>query len=680
MAFGYTAKPTNVIVDYKCANDVRIKWSGNGNAAGTVFRVTMGTTYTSVTNTISNFVTSGSAVNGNLITWNDYTLTITQLQALLNVNNGSTVYVQIKAHNNSTSCTSDPSTTTNFIVYNSPFRTSISFNTICSGEGVYVNSFNYDACIEKCSLEVVNLNNPSEFWIGQEENVLAFANRLNAPFNSNLPFGENYTNGSIQNYINQTRPSFSQNPFYYGYNGVNNVSVGNLFKSFKGVQGSYRVRFIYKIIGGGYSFVDYIITVNSPSYTVTLKRDDGSFRPSDQYDVPEIQGYNSKTIRIYSNRKKLSAFINPFYPTTQYAQNCVHSIAIDFSNTLAGFPAYGTLFGSNPINGGTLNSADLAAFLGSGLDLDNYSAVWGAQNMAFIRITYTSADLGRGTFSAIYNFDASNRTRANYIKSNIAYETEKNIGYNNFMLEHDLTSFYTYDHNNHFYYSGSNILIPDNNSTVVSNSSFYGFSGGTPSPTNFQWDNVSLDPSHRGPEYDNQWDKVNLFVSPMSQSMTICDAVNISNVGNPCTLSTVLNIVNPVYNSNPNPIGNYVNAGTRQFQNLLMDQGSVDGGSDNEFILQQTNSNNAYCVNTYGNGWRLPTATEIGKENDLPFMFTITNPAYFENSTGFIWTSNFWNNNTSNWDALGSAGGVNLNLNNTYLTQSNYVRCVYSHQ
>ncbi len=127
-------------------------------------------------------------------------------------------------------------------------------------------------------------------------------------------------------------------------------------------------------------------------------------------------------------------------------------------------------------------------------------------------------------------------------------------------------------------------------------------------------------------------------------------------------------------------MGNFVNPGNYIIDNLIMDQGTVDFGSDNEFIIQQSASNNSYCVNKYGIGWRLPTATEIGKEDDFPVMTITTNPAYFENSTGNIWTSNLWNNNNSWWEANGGTGNTQISLNNSYYSANNFVRCVYKPQ
>ena len=672
ISFGYTAKPTNVQLVNKCANDITLKWTGNGNASGTVYLVTIGTSYDVVSNTISNFVTSGPS--GSLITYNNYQMSTNQLQALFNSATASTYYVQVKAQKGL--CISDPSTIFSFPVYSTALRAPLYSNSTCFGLSIGINNLNYDLCVEKCSLEVQNLNDPNDKWIGIEESISSFITRLNNYNTTNVPFEERYPTVTIQNYINSFYSG--PTPFYHGYNGINNVSVGNLFKSFKGVSGSYRIRFVYKLTDGTYHNYDNTITITSPFYPVTMKTSTGNFSPSNVFNVPEVQGYTTKTIYGYANTRFLSATINPYYNYPAFPQNCIHSVIIDFSATLNGFNTISSIMSTNPVSAKILAGSDLTDFLSTGgLDLNNFYTSNGVSGANYIRITYTNNFIGKTENSAIYNF-VYRPTVLLYIRSNTAYETEKNLGFRDIVLEDNPSVVYTYDHNNHFYSNGSHVLIPDNNNTTVPLGNFYGFMGGSPSPNNFQWDNQLLGFSNRGADYSPGWDKQNMFVSPLSAyTLNICEVLDVNNNGLSCNNSVLIDVSNPIYSSNFNSSGNYVGSGTYTIDNLIMDQGLVDNGSDNDYIVQQSADDNSYCVQTYGYGWRLPTATEIGKELDLPVSTFSTNPAYFENGTGNIWTSSLWQNNTSWWETLGTSANVNISINSAYYSTSNYVRCVY---
>lgn len=675
ISFGYTAQPTNVQLVNKCANDITLKWTGNGNASGTVYFVTIGTSYDPASNTISNYVTSGP--NGNLITYNNYQMSTNQFQALFNTSTASTYYVQVKAQKGS-NCISSPSNIFSFPVYSTALRAPLYSNSTCFGLSIGINNLNYDLCVEKCSLEVQNLNDPSDKWIGIEESISSFITRLNNFNTTYVPFEEQYPTVTIQNYINSFRTSNGPNPFYQGYNGINNVSVGNLFKSFKGVSGSYRIRFVYKLTDGTYHNYDNTITITSPFYPVTMKTSTGNFSPSNVFNVPEVQGYTTKTIYGYANTRFLSATINPYYNYPTFPQNCIHSVIIDFSATLNGFNTISSIMSSNPVSAKILAGSDLTDFLSTGgLDLNNFYTSNGVSGANYIRITYTNNFIGKTENSAIYNF-VYRPTALLYIRSNTAYETEKNLGFRDIVLEDDPTVVYTYDHNNHFYSNGTHVLIPDNINTTVPLGNFYGFMNGSPSSSNFQWDANLLDFSNRGSEYSPGWDKQNMFVSPFSiMPMNICEVLDVNNNGLSCTNSTLIDITNTVYSSNFNSSGNYVGTGTYTIDNLIMDQGLVDNGSDNDYIVQQSADDNSYCVQTYGYGWRLPTATEIGKELDLPVSTFSTNPAYYQNSTGKIWSSSLWQYNTSWWEAIGTTSNLNMLSNNSFYSTSNYVRCVY---
>ncbi len=232
------------------------------------------------------------------------------------------------------------------------------------------------------------------------------------------------------------------------------------------------------------------------------------------------------------NKKNISITANYGNPTN-VPTNCLGAVYIDFANSVSGFA---TSF-SNPLSG-----TDLSDFTGSGLDINNYAGNLGKLNSLYIRFTYMTQANSSKYLSAIYNFDAQ-QTTALYAKANTAYETEKNIGFRNVALEANPTKVYTYDHSNHFYISGTDILVPDNNSTEVSSTNFFGFSGGSPSPNNFQWDNQNLNFPMRGSFYTPEWDQINLFVSPLSATpMNICEVIDQGTMGSACNNTTTLNI------------------------------------------------------------------------------------------------------------------------------------------
>jgi hypothetical protein len=684
--FGYVAKPTNVAVTYKCGSDVSLSWTGNSGDLGTDYYITMGTSYNPNTNTISNFVNTKDALANNYTVCNNKlvpNMATSLITNILNPPNGTVIYVQVKAINIGKSCPSDPSIIYSFTINGSPLRSTSTIGTfpnnaipICFGNPITVANLSYDPdCISQLKLVVRDALNNNILYSASPESAANFINHLNT-FVSSVPLVQQYPAGSIQNYINYANST--PNPFYTGYDGNAHLnSNGYLFKpafvnSFNqynfNFPGSYRIEI--QGLDGNNNLVstwNNVYIINAPNNSILLKKDDDSYTTLDYYTAPVEQGYSFKTLTTYLNKKNISITAN-YGNSTNVPTNCLGAVYIDFANSVSSFS---TTF-SSPLSG-----TNLSNFLSGGLDLNAYASNLGKLYNTYIRFTYMTNTGSNKYVSAIYGFSAQ-FTSALYAKANIAYETEKNIGFRDIVLEVNPTKVYVYDHNNHFDYSGNHILIPDNNSTEVTNTNFFGFSGGALSSTNFQWDNQTLGFPNRGSDYTFGWDQTNLFVSPFSTIvLNICDVIDQGKVGNPCNNTTVVNIPAVVYSTNYNSTGNYVSAGNYTVDNLIMDQGLVDNGSDNEFIIQQSSSTNSYCVNKYGFGWRLPTAIEIGKEDDLPVMIFNTNPAYYENSTGNIWTSNLWNNNNSWWEAVGSNTNTQISLNNSFYSTNNYVRCVY---
>ncbi len=687
--FGYTAIPTNVALTYKCANDISISWSGNGNLNGTDYLVTIGRSYDPNSNTISNFVTSGTSP---VITYNNYQMSTNQFQALFNYSFNSTFYVQIKAVNTFNNCTSQVSNIYSFTYIPAPvYATNPTAGNngvdVCFGNPVNISNISYDAnCVNQLRLIVVDAVNGNPLFTSNYESAASFITHFNTLTTTNIPAGEQYPAGSVQNYINYCRSGGSSlNPMYEAYNGENDVNSGVIFEPFMKFspvppsQASYNFNSPGRTrieIEGRYNsgapvstWYSSIFNINSPNNYVLLKKDDGTFTNNDYFPVPTQKGYLVKQMQLFLNKKSVSIVANNNTPPS----NCIGSVYIEFANSVTGFA---TSFASG--TPAPLSGTNLSNYLSTtGLDLIAYGTALGKINNSYIRITYMTNPNSNKFVSAIYSLNAQ-PWAVYYIKSNTAYETEKQQGFRNIVLEQDPTVVYTYDHNNHFYSNGSHVLIPDNINTTVPLGNFYGFMSGSPSSSNFQWDANLLDFSNRGSEYSPGWDKQNMFVSPFSiMPMNICEVLDVNNNGLSCTNSTLIDITNTVYNSNFNSSGNYVGTGTYTIDNLIMDQGLVDNGSDNDYIVQQSADDNSYCVQTYGYGWRLPTATEIGKELDLPVSTFSTNPAYYQNSTGKIWSSSLWQNNTSWWEAIGTTSNLNMLSNNSFYSTSNYVRCVY---
>lgn len=665
MSFGYTAKPINLELVSKCANDIRIKWTGNGNASGTIYMLSIGRNYNPTTKEISNFATAGSGTNS--ITFNNHEISSTTFQTILNAP-FENYYISVKAKNGS-GCISEASEYIIVKTNEKPIR--VNYNPFLS-EGLTVNAclngsikpnLEMDACVTDLKLEVENSLDIGNKWIGNWETKTQFMNKINSTNTPASLHPYHFETGSLQRYINES----STNPislWFGGYDGFGAYgSTGNLFKVFNGYDMPYNVKFKYKINSNPASEeISNSLKIKYPNYPIRVQNQNGNLLSgNNNYPVPRIAG-STPVITFYSNYRNIS--INAENSTS----SCIAFANLEFSNS-------GTFNNSNLLNPPSYPGNVFSILRSSsGLDIIGIANGIGFSTFPiYMRISYFSGDNSTTPLSAVYliNYNPINM----YPNANIAYESESQIGHNNFVLENDLNKVYQYDPTNGFYVNNGNVLIPDFQSTLIPISDFYGFAGANSTLSLFQWDAEDLHPSLRGVNYHTTWDKINLFVSPLSETnLDLCEVLNQTNYNGLCKENTLIEIDSIVYPINT--FGNHVDSGTKTIKSLLMDIGQFDIGQDNEFIIQQSKIN-SYCSNTYGKGWRLPTSSEIGKYDDIPVANLTTNPGYYENGTGSIWTSTFWQKGNSSWDAISYPNNTDIYLNNSYYTTKNLVRCVY---
>ena len=283
---------------------------------------------------------------------------------------------------------------------------------------------------------------------------------------------------------------------------------------------------------------------------------------------------------------------------------------------------------------------------------------------------------------------------ANYASGNAAYWTERLTNYRPVTIGSDPTVF-TYDATNNVYRNTSTgkILLPtisrqgSPQPETVNDNSFYGFNGGSASNTNFQWDSQVTLSNH-------VFDVRNMFVSPLTTSgMTYCALMQTDMSS--CSSSQTNGNDNPIqypqnavfaYTSTPNGTGPYyMNNG----QDLVPSQSITNFG--NKRVSQQALTTDgfkkSYCVETYGNGWRLPTDIEVGRPNSLKDNGTpALNTGYLGTNDVQVWTTAYgcqdggttcyvyyrqtYRNNNAQHTWPWSSGQLQFNT-------ANHARCVY---
>jgi hypothetical protein len=279
----------------------------------------------------------------------------------------------------------------------------------------------------------------------------------------------------------------------------------------------------------------------------------------------------------------------------------------------------------------------------------------------------------------------------NYPTGNEAYWTEKDLGYGPVTVGGG-SVVYTYDAGTGQYKNGNTVLLPNlvasQNGGTVDATSFYGYSGGSPSDSNYQWDAQALAPENRGTGYNALFDATNMFVSPMSSASMphYCKIMQYNYPGGTCTTNSSITIDGPnstlAYSGYSPGSGTYIPYNGQEYVHA----GAIKGSSWDEYVSQQqldATPNAGYCVTTYGKGWRLPTAMEAGHYTDTYFSAGLGwDDAFKGNTTRYLWTSTrfdvynfhrmvlrsndgYWYISWQNQDLVGVDG------------EYGYVRCVY---
>lgn len=230
----------------------------------------------------------------------------------------------------------------------------------------------------------------------------------------------------------------------------------------------------------------------------------------------------------------------------------------------------------------------------------------------------------------------------------------------------------------HLYRCGQYVLIPDNtshpNGRYIDTADFRGYgNNGMPNDNLFAFDAQTL---AGGP---GMFDKKYLFVSPLSNTGMHYGAVIGQSDGNcvygSCPVEILGDEAGLAYPA--------FTPGTGTFDlwlgEELVEAGDLKGtGIVQKASQQQTaySTHNAYCVEKYGSGWRLPTDIEVGHFNDNEGTGNGFDVAYRGVANCYLWTSSLFivynvkrwpvNNITGEWENC--AG---------FLYTQNFVRCVF---
>ena len=264
----------------------------------------------------------------------------------------------------------------------------------------------------------------------------------------------------------------------------------------------------------------------------------------------------------------------------------------------------------------------------------------------------------------------------NYSCGNDAYQTEYSLGYNNVTIQNG-DSVYIFDSIYNVYRCGNFILIPDKIQTENGNytdiNTFWGFGlGGTISNNSFTWDNVSsLD--------TGTFNAVNLFVSPISDAgITYSSAMQHNSQF--CYYDSCLAIIDgPVADliyPDFQPSCDTFNIWTGE---ELIDAGDLKNTGLTQKVSQQqgkASANTSYCVNKYGDGWRLPTDMELGHFNDNEGIDNGLDSAYMTTNALYLWSSSLFKSYAVKRWAVKSTDGYWENCGG-FLYVYNFVRCVY---
>lgn len=269
------------------------------------------------------------------------------------------------------------------------------------------------------------------------------------------------------------------------------------------------------------------------------------------------------------------------------------------------------------------------------------------------------------------------KAQTNYNSGNEAYVSESNLGFNPVKIGNG-SMVYIYDTAYKIYKSGSFILIPDLTNTgdgrYIDTAVFFGYSGGGMiSDTAYNWDKKTLNFNQ------NDFDVKNMFVSPVSDiNMNYAKALQFS--------STFCNY-NDCYAIIDEPSGGLAYTGylpSCDTFNIwageeLIDAGDLKNTGISQKVSQQqllSTPNRSYCVNRYGQGWRLPTDMEVGHINDNEGVNVGLDSTYMGLSPFYIWTSSLFKTYTVKRWATRITDGYWENCGG-FLYVPNFVRCVF---
>lgn len=266
--------------------------------------------------------------------------------------------------------------------------------------------------------------------------------------------------------------------------------------------------------------------------------------------------------------------------------------------------------------------------------------------------------------------------QTNYNNGNEAYIAEKLLGFNPVTINNG-SLIYTYDTFNKVYQSGDYILLPDKTSIPdgkkVDVNTFYGYGfGGVISDTAFNWDRQTI-------FTPNDFNISNMFVSPLSvNGMSYASAIQYNspycNYGD-CYATIDGPVPGLAYPSHMPGSGVYnIWAGEE-----LITAGNLKGTGTIQKVSQQqtTNTTNrSYCVDKYGEGWRLPTDMEVGHFNDEEGVGVGLDSSYKGVSGVYIWTSSLYKIYTVKRWATRITDGYWENCGG-FLYVGNCVRCVF---
>ncbi len=277
--------------------------------------------------------------------------------------------------------------------------------------------------------------------------------------------------------------------------------------------------------------------------------------------------------------------------------------------------------------------------------------------------------------------------QTNYTTGNEAYVNEKTRGFTPVKIGGGDVIYY-FDDQHQVYRNGENILIPDltdipDGHTMDSNT-MYGF-GQTDSSGNtaFQWDaqSVLTRPS--------RFDVINMFVSPVSvNKMTFATALQFNN--NACSAYDNCIAIIDGPDSSLAYLDDAVKSGSYSIGDgeELISAGMLKGNDITQKVSQQqlaSTPNRSYCVETYGEGWRLPTDIEAGHYNDETGTGNGWDHGYRGDTgiSGYMWTSSVFsltstqNNYTVKRWPVSLKDGTWENCAG-FINIGNHVRCVFS--